>query len=100
MSDRLNQVLSAIDAFNDQDPNHDIVNGVSRPRERAYSERLTHWVLTLKPDPSEALQIAARGQHIGRWTVPRDTYPMNRGGYLRWREDLKRYHAKTVAGLM
>jgi hypothetical protein len=100
MRDRLDQVLSAIDAFNEQDPNRDIVNGVSRPRERVYSERLTHWVLTLKPDAPEALRIAARGQHIGRWTVPRDTYPMTRGGYLRWREDLKRYHAKTVTDLM
>jgi hypothetical protein len=25
---------------------------------------------------------------------------MDRGGYLRWREDLKRFHAKTVGGLM
>ena len=46
------------------------------------------------------MRIAARGQHIGRWTSPRSAYPMDRAGYLRWREDLKRFHAKTVGDLM
>jgi hypothetical protein len=90
-SDRLERVLRAIDTYNEQDPQH---------REKPYSERLTDWVLKLQPDASESLRIAARGQHIGRWTIPRETYPMNRGGYLRWREDLKRFHAQTVANLM
>ncbi len=90
-SEQLERVLQAIDAYNEQDPRH---------YEKPYSEQLTRWVLTLKPDASEALRITARGQHIGRWTVPRDSYPMNRGGYLRWREDLKRFHAKTVVGIM
>ena len=88
---RLDNVLQAIDAFNAKDP---------RGQELPYSEKLSGWVLRLNPSPSEALRIAARGQHIGRWTIPRDTYPMNRGGYLRWREDLKRFHAKTVGEIM
>jgi hypothetical protein len=57
-------------------------------------------VLKLVPDASEPLRIAARGQHIGRWTIPRDRYPMDRIGYLRWREDLKKFHAEKVAELM
>lgn len=89
--DRLAQVLSAIDEFNRRDPNG---------RELPYSERLTEWVLRLVPEASEPLRIAARGQHIGRWTIPRDSYPMDRGGYLRWREALKRFHAQTVGEIM
>src|SRR5437016_5945016 len=88
---RLENVLLAIDAYNRKDPHG---------REFPYSERLTRWVLKLDPSPSEALRIAARGQHIGRWTVPRDSYPMDRIGYLRWREDLKKFHAQTVGDLM
>ena len=57
-------------------------------------------MLRLNPAPSDALRIAARGQHIGRWTSPRESFPMDRGGYLRWREELKRFHAKTVADIM
>src|SRR5258708_28556488 len=88
---RLENVLQAIDTFNATDPHG---------RELPYSEKLTGWVLRLNPMPSEALRIAARGQHIGRWTIPRSVYPMDRGGYLRWREELKRFHAKTVTEIM
>lgn len=87
----LQTVLSAIDAFNAQDP---------RAYELPYSEKLTAWVLKLWPEAPETLRIAARGQHIGRWTVPRDSYPMDRTGYLRWREGLKRFHAQKTGELM
>lgn len=89
--ERLETVLQAIDAVNATDP-----KGFERP----FSEWLSAWVLRLNPNASEPLRIAARGQHIARWTVPRDSYPMDRGGYLRWREDLKKFHAKTVGDLM
>ena len=88
---RLENVLAQIDAFNSKDP-----RGIEKP----YSERLTRWVLKLNPNPSEPLRIAARGQHMGRWIIPRSIYPMDRGGYLRWREELKRFHAKTVGEIM
>ena len=100
MSERLEKVLAAIDAVNDTDPKMEMVDSASRPFERVYSERLTAWVLKLKPSASDALRIAARGQHIARWTSPRDSYPMTRGGYLRWREELKKFHAKTVTEIM
>ncbi len=99
-STRLERVLSAIDVYNKRDPNREMVDGNSRSRELVYSERLTHWVLKLSPEASELLRIVARGQHIGRWTSPRESYPMDRSGYLRWREELKRFHAKTVTELM
>ena len=100
MPARLQQVMDRIDALNAADPNTDTVNGVVRPRELAYAERLTAWVLQLNPKASEALRIAARGQHVRRWTMPRSQYPMNRQGYLKWRETLKAFHAETVGGLM
>jgi len=99
-SDRLRRVLARIDQLNSQDPNAELVNDVSTPRELVYAQRLTDWVLRLAPDASEALRIAACGQHVQRWTVPRERYERNRQGYLRWREVLKTFHAKTVADLM
>ena len=96
----LAQVLARLDELNRADPNHDTVNGIPQPRELVYAQRLTEWVLRLEPQASEALRIAARGQHVRRWTIPRSQYPMTRQGYLRWRETLKTFHAKTVAELM
>src|SRR4030095_7065749 len=54
----------------------------------------------LAPDPSVHLQIAARGQHIERWTSPRKSYPEGRAGYLKWRADLKDFHARRVGAIM
>ena len=98
--DRLQQLLDRIDRLNAEDPSRDVVEGTPQPRELIYAKRLTGWVLRLNPKASEALRIAARGQHVRRWTVPRSRYPMNRAGYLRWRETLKAFHADTIAGLM
>jgi len=95
-----NRLIERIDQLNSQDPNTELVAGLPRPRELVYSQRLTDWVLRLNPRASEALRIAARGQHIRRWTIPRDRYERNRRGYLRWRETLKAFHAEQVASLM
>jgi hypothetical protein len=100
MTERLKKALDKIDQFNSRDPNHDMVDGISFPRELLYSKRLNDWVLRLNPEASEALRVAARGQHIGRWTIPRGQYEMDRGGYLRWREALKSFHAKTVGAIL
>ncbi len=99
-SERLRKVIERIDGCNREDPNQEIVNGVSYPRELLYSQRLSEWVSRLNPHVSEELRIAARGQHICRWTIPRDRYERNRRGYLRWREVLKAFHAQKVAELM
>ena len=100
MRDRLKQVLERIDQLNAEDPTTEVVGGVPRPRELVYSERLTAWVLRLHPEASEALRIAARGQHLCRWTIPRQQYEMTRRGYLKWRETLKTFHAQRVGELM
>jgi hypothetical protein len=34
----------------------------------------------MAPNASEHLRIAARGQHIERWTSPRTKYPSGRAG--------------------
>ena len=99
-AERFAQLIAKIDQLNREDPNTDVVDGSVHPRELLYSQRLSEWVLRLNPNASEALRIAARGQHVRRWTIPRDHYERNRRGYLRWRETLKVFHAKTVADLM
>ena len=99
-SDRLPALIERIDQLNRQDPNHDPVQGVDVPRELRYAQQLTEWVMRLNPHASEELRIAARGQHVQRWTIPRDRFPKTRAGYLRWRETLKAFHAKTVGELM
>jgi hypothetical protein len=88
------------DEANARDPNTEVVEGRAQPRELVYAQRLTAWVLRLRPEASEALQLAARCQHLCRWMIPRETYPLTRAGYLRWREDLKRFHADRAGAIL
>ena len=97
---RFEAALRRFDEENSRDPNTEVVAGVSYPRERIYSQWLTDWVLKLRPDASEALRLAARCQHLCRWQVPRSNYPMTRGGYLQWREGLKKFHAQKAGELL
>lgn len=93
---RLDQVLAAIDAANAADPT--LEDG--RPAAALYGERMSVELARLFPDAGEVLQIAARGQHIERWTLPRADFPEGREGYLAWRREQGRRHGDRLAGLM
>jgi len=97
---RLASTLDAIDVANAEDPTRVAVEGKQQPSELVYGRRMSDTLAALHPDASEILEIAARAQHIRRWTVPRGTYPMDRTGYLRWRADLKRKHAEMAGAIM
>jgi hypothetical protein len=91
---------AGIDTENAQDPNSEIYQSKSYPKELLYSNRMYEKLMDFYPNASEAVQIAAKAQHICRWKMPRNSYPMDRVGYLKWREDLKKFHAKTTAEIL
>lgn len=88
--------LLRFDIENTRDPHSE--NG--QPRELLYAQRLEKWVLRLYPEASEPLRLAARCQHLCRWEIPRNTYPMTRPGYLKWRADLKKFHAQKAGEIL
>ena len=94
------RALRRFDEENARDPNLEMAGGAPQPRELLYAGRLTDWVLRLAPEGSEALRLAARCQHICRWMIPRETYPRTRPGYLRWRNDLKEFHANKAGEIL
>jgi hypothetical protein len=96
VNDKFQTAIARFDAENSRDPN--VENG--RPRELLYAARLTEWVLKICPAASEPLRLAARCQHICRWESPRENYPMDRPGYLKWRADLKKFHAEKSGAIL
>jgi hypothetical protein len=97
------QFLAAIarfDAANARDPNTTIVNGSPQPKELIYAKRMTEWLDRLEPNASEPVQLAARAQHLMRWSIPRSAYPMDRPGYLKWRTTLYDFHAEKAAEIL
>lgn len=99
-SEKFKRALTRFDEANSHDPKHELINGLMQPRELIYAQWLSDWVLRLCPDASEELRLAARCQHLRRWEVPRNSYPMTRTGYLQWREGLKKFHARKAAEIL
>lgn len=97
---RFDTALRRFDEENSKDLNLEIVDGEKQPRELVYARWLTDWVLKLSPDASEELRLAARCQHLRRWEIPRSSYPMDRPGYLKWRADLKKFHAEKAGEIL
>ena len=99
-TDRFERAIRSIDEANGEDPNSELVDGLARPKELVYGERMLKWVEQLDPQAPEALRLAARSQHIRRWEIPRSDYPMDRKGYLRWRTTLYTFHADRASELL
>lgn len=91
LSERFDAALEKIDAANAADPNGS---------EILYSHRMTDWLNRMYPDASEALRLAARAQHIRRWEIPRNSFPMDRAGYHRWRTTLYTFHADAAEKIL
>jgi len=97
---RFETAIALIDKANSEDINTYEVAGINYPKELLYSQRMTRKLLQFEPNASKALQIAARAQHICRWKIARDEYPMDRVGYLKWRETLKKMHGDLTADIL
>lgn len=99
-SARLQHIIDLIDAVNATDPNVIDVDGQSLPGELVYGRRMSETLKRMHPDAPECLRIAARGQHIERWKIPRKSYPAGRSGYLEWRKYQRSCQAKRLGELM
>jgi hypothetical protein len=95
--------LRALDAFervNGLDPRRQRFQGLDRPRELVFSERVSHWLLRLAPDASETVRLAAAGHTLRRWDIPRDRYPHDTAGYHAWRHATASHSAQVADALL
>ncbi|MFT5539115.1 MAG: hypothetical protein ACI82H_000631 [Alphaproteobacteria bacterium] len=97
---RFRAAIAAIDAVNAGDPSTEPDGALTAPSALLYGRRMSAWLLRLAPEAPEELRLAARAQHIGRWKIPRDSYPEGRDGYLAWRVALARFHAETAGDIL
>ncbi|MEM1416207.1 MAG: DUF4202 domain-containing protein [Myxococcota bacterium] len=102
MSDdeRLARAFARIDAANAEDPNRDDDGGAPVAKELLYGRRMSAELEAFAPEASDAVKLAARAQHIRRWTVPRSDFPMDRAGYHRWRTHLYDVHADAAEAIL
>jgi len=99
-TEKLTNAFLLFDDANSNDPHSEIFEGKSYPKELLYALRMTETLTKFAPNASETLKLTARCQHICRWEIPRDQYEMNRAGYLRWRQELKKFHAVKASEIL
>ncbi len=99
-TERYKTVIAFIDKENEKDPNKEVENGDEFPKELLYSIRMTSILDDYAPGAGEILHIAARGQHIKRWSVPREKYPEGKLGYHTWRRELTELHTEMLTTIM
>jgi len=87
----------AIDAAHAADPAKAADGG---PAELVYADRMEAWVARLVPEASPLLRLAARCQHLERWSVPRESYPAGKAGYHAWRRSLYFKQAERARALL
>jgi hypothetical protein len=97
---RFEALVAAIDAANADDPRKVAIDGVTKPFEVVYAERMSARLDAIYPDASELLKIAARAQHLRRFDIPRENFPLGRHGYNEWRKECRVHHARLVGELM
>lgn len=88
---------SLIDAAHAGDPAR---TAAGAPAELVYADRIEGWVVRLVPDASPALRLAARCQHLERWTLPRSSFPMDKVGYHTWRRTLYKTQSERCRSLL
>ena len=71
-----------------------------QPAEMVYADRVEAWVVRLVPGASPLLRLAARCQHLERWSVPRATFPLDKPGYHAWRRSLYTKQADRARELL
>ncbi|MDC6406289.1 MULTISPECIES: DUF4202 domain-containing protein [Maribacter] len=99
-SNKLLKAFELFDLANSKDPNKELFMGREYPKEVLYAIRMTEKLNEFAPDASEVLRLTVRAQHICRWEIPRESYEMNRTGYLKWRQDLKKFHAEKASEIL
>ena len=99
-SQKFINAISLFDESNEKDPNKESLDGIEFSKELLYANRMTECLDKFIPEAEEALKLAVRCQHIRRWEIPRENYEMNRVGYLKWRNDLKIFHADKASEIL
>jgi hypothetical protein len=99
-TEKFQAAIQLFDKANSEDPNQETWEGKLYPKEVLYGQRMTAMLTQFDSGASEEVQLAARCQHICRWEIARDSYEMNRVGYLLWRTDLKKFHAKKAGEIL
>jgi hypothetical protein len=92
--------IELIDKVHNQDPTSDTIDGVKIKAELLYSNRMLSVLEKVAPDASLELKLAAKCQHISRWSIPRATFSMDKKGYYQWRAAIMEHQLSVTTSVL
>lgn len=94
------EAIRRIDDIHTIDPNIEIIDGDEIKAELLYSNRMLAILEKVEPNSSNELKLAAKCQHMSRWSIPRTTLPMDKKGYYQWRAGVMEYQLKVTTAVL
>ena len=92
--------VELINSVHNQDPNSETIDGVELKAELLYSERMLAILEKVAPDASFELKLAAKCQHMSRWSIPRATFSMDKKGYYQWRAAIMEHQLNVSSSVL
>jgi tRNAThr (cytosine32-N3)-methyltransferase len=68
--------------------------------ELAYANSIESWMTRLLGSLDATARLAARCQHLERWVIPRQSYPMTRPGYHAWRQAVQARQGQRASDIL
>lgn len=68
--------------------------------ELAYANSVESWMTRLLGSLDTTTRLAARCQHLERWAIPRQNYPMTRPGYHAWRQAVQAWQGQRASDIL
>lgn len=97
---RLDEAVRRFFEVHREDPKSVERDGTAIAWSVLYHERMAFWLHRLAPGASEPLRLAANAQHMRRWDIPRQNYPLGKIGYRKWRRELAHYHGEKAGEIL
>ncbi len=94
--DTIIRARAALDAAHAGEP----APPTGKPTELAYANHIEQWIERIIPQPSLALRLAARAQHLERWSIPRASFPQDKPGYFAWRKAVQKRQGERARELL
>jgi hypothetical protein len=98
--EKFRQACEEIDKIHKLDKTKEIIDGVEYPAEAVYADRLLKRLESFVPNAPEHIKLACLCQHFKRWEIPRNSYIMDKVGYLKWRKSLYIYQSEEAAEIL
>lgn len=98
--EKYNKALRLIEKAYQENTEKVTTNNITYPKEYLYAIRMVEVLNHFAPEANEEIYLAAWCQHFYRWDIPRNSYPMDRQGYHKWRSYLYTYQADKAGEVL